>query len=129
MSSETPVNAVYRERARLVAVLAALWPSVITFSDPNEPDWAVITIDSPQGQLTWHIHRDDLDVMGNMAWVARDDNRAKWDGHTTDEKYQRLSATLADLREADGHCHGCGNDDGPSWCAGVGRGYIGHAGA
>jgi hypothetical protein len=26
---------------------------------------------------------------------------------------------------ADGsHCYGCGNDDGPMWCAGANRGYL-----
>ena len=89
MSSEA--NVAYRDRARLVAVLAAVWPSVITYSDPNEPDWAVITIESPKGQLTWHIHQNDLDLMKHVPWVDRYDNRAKWDGHTTDQKNHRLS--------------------------------------
>ena len=77
--------------AQLVAVLAAIWPSVITFSDPNEPDWAVVTIESPKGQLSWHIHRNDLDVVKWIPWVSRDDNRARWDGHTTEQKYDRIA--------------------------------------
>lgn len=34
---------------------------------------------------------------------------------------------IVDVVDDDGdaaHCVGCGNDDGPSWCAGVVKGYV-----
>lgn len=38
---------IYRERAHLVANLAATYPSHIGFTDPAEPEWAVVVIDLP----------------------------------------------------------------------------------
>ena len=42
---------IYRERAHLVALAASLYPSVRAYSDPNEPEWSVVYVDSPAGQL------------------------------------------------------------------------------
>lgn len=78
---------VYRERASLVAYLAKLFPSTIGLTDPNEPDWTVVTIESPEGQLCWHISVDDLDLFNHVERSLD----ASWDGHTTEEKYERLS--------------------------------------
>ena len=41
------LDATYRERAHLVAHLAALHPSHIGHTDPAAPDWAVVTIETP----------------------------------------------------------------------------------
>lgn len=79
---------VYRERAHLVAFLAATYDSTIGFTDPNEPDWAVVTISTPEGQMTWHISPDDMDLFGHVD----DHPDAYYDGHTTEEKYERLRA-------------------------------------
>lgn len=83
---------VYRERAHLVAHLAARpdYPSVLSYSDPDEPEWPVLTVHTPAGQLTWHIAPADLDLFAHVPVVAADDPLARWDGHTTDEKYARL---------------------------------------
>lgn len=78
---------VYRERAHLVAHLARLHPSVIGV-DPKEPDWAVVYIETPKGQLSWHIASDDMDLFSDVPFLGS----AKWDGHTTEEKYERLRA-------------------------------------
>lgn len=75
---------VYRERSHLVAHLAAAYPSSLTI-DPAEPDWPVVLIDLPTGQLSWHISPDDMDLFGHVAQGA-----ATWDGHDTQEKYRRL---------------------------------------
>lgn len=42
--------------------------------DPKEPDWPVVFIELPTGQVSWH-----------MPPHARE-----WDGHTTEEKYARI---------------------------------------
>lgn len=87
---------IYRERAHLVAHLAALYPSCIGFSDPNEPEWAVVTISLPTGQVTWHVAPNDMDLFGHV----RKDLAAAWDGHSTEEKYERLDkATRAKAAE------------------------------
>jgi hypothetical protein len=79
---------IYRERAHLVAFLAAAYNSTIGFTDPDEPDWAVVTIDTPEGQMAWHISPDDMDLFGHVSNYPD----ARWDGHTTEEKYERLRA-------------------------------------
>jgi hypothetical protein len=90
LSGDTARDGVYRERTHLVAHLARLYPSVLSYNDPNEPDWPVLYIDSPTGQLSWHINPDDRDLVGSVPVVHSDDPRAQWDRHTTDEKYRRL---------------------------------------
>ena len=42
--------------------------------DPQEPEWPVFYIDLPTGQVSWH-----------MPQYGR-----AWDGHTTDQKYERI---------------------------------------
>lgn len=85
-------DSVYRERAHLVAHLAAIYPSVIGFADPKQPEWAVVTIALPTGQASWHIAPDDRDLFSHVT-VAN----ARWDGHTTEEKYARLDAHTREL--------------------------------
>ena len=74
----------YRERAHLVAHLAAIYPSRIGV-DPAEPDWPVVYVETEAGQLSWHLAAADLPL---FAQVPRGD--ADWDGHSTKEKYGRL---------------------------------------
>lgn len=79
---------VYRERAHLVALLAALYPASLSYSDPDTPGWPVVTVlTRSQEQLSWHIAPEDVDLFGHL-----DPNAPAfvWDGHSTDEKYERL---------------------------------------
>lgn len=78
---------VYRERARLVAFLTKIFPSYCGFTDPEEPDWLVVYVETQEGQLSWHISPDDADLFSHLAVVRE----ANWDGHTTKEKYERLA--------------------------------------
>ncbi|MFD6552768.1 hypothetical protein [Streptomyces sp. NPDC058398] len=80
-------DAVYRERAHLVAHLAAVYPATIGYSDPSEPEWAVVSINLPTGQVTWHVAPDDMDLFAHV-----DRGVEAWDGHDTEEKYARLDA-------------------------------------
>lgn len=85
------MDSVYRERAHLVAHLATVYPSVLGI-DPAEPDWAVCYVKSPKGQLSWHISPDDMDLFGHVPHGGH----VTWDGHTTEEKYERLDALTAE---------------------------------
>lgn len=87
------MDSVYRERAHLVAHLAALYPSHIGHTDPAEPDWAVVVIEAPGGQLSWHVSPDDMDLFGHVKPTGPDSR--PWDGHSTDEKYARLDRLTA----------------------------------
>lgn len=86
---------VYRERARLVAHLAALYPSHIGFTDPAEPGWAVVVIEGPAGQMSWHVAPGDLELFGHVRRTQPGD--PPWDGHSTATKYERLAALHDDV--------------------------------
>lgn len=78
----------HRERAHLVAYLASQHTALISYADPDEPDWPVIYISTAEGQMSWHLSEDDLDLFGPIPFVGPD--KVTWDGHTTEEKYARL---------------------------------------
>lgn len=84
----SPQPSIYRERAYLTSHLSKIYPSRLSYSDPNEPDWAVLYIQGPKGQMSWHISPDDMDLFEHLAIVPG----VQWDGHTTQEKYDRLHA-------------------------------------
>ena len=77
----------YHERNQVVAALAKLFPSGIAV-DPNEPDWPVLYIDLPDGQVSWHFQRSE--ALELLAGIPKYDG--EWDGHSTEEKYARLQA-------------------------------------
>lgn len=90
-----PEISVYRERAHLIAHLATIYLAVIVLgSDPEYPTWPVIYVDTPQGQLSWHLARDDMDLFRHVG-ITTAEHGPKWDGHTTAEKYERLAALTA----------------------------------
>lgn len=84
-------DAVYTERAHLVASLTKLFPASVEqhVGEDWDDDWRnVCIIDLPTGQASWHIALKDLHL---FAHVPRDAGRS-WDGHTVEEKYRRLDA-------------------------------------
>lgn len=90
-------NRAYAERNKLVAALSHQYPSSLGLHDqkpgdpPWDPEWIyVVFIDTPEGQLSWHLHESDLDS-GLFDHLLMDPEK-KWDGHTTEEKYRRLAA-------------------------------------
>lgn len=80
-------NNAYRERNRVVAALAKLFPSGVAV-DPSEPDWPVLYIDLPDGQVSWHFQRSEAVEL--LAGIPK--YEGEWDGHSTEEKYARLKA-------------------------------------
>jgi hypothetical protein len=88
MTDETNV---YRERAHLLALLAAmLGPAVahIGNADPQEPDWPVLTFETPTGQWSWHVAPGDVGLFAHVRATTPEDR--PWDGHSTDAKYGRV---------------------------------------
>ena len=73
---------IYRERAHLTSFLSKKYPSLLSYSDPDEPDWPVLYVLTPEGQLSWHISPDDLDLFQHLQTRER----FQWDGHSTEEK-------------------------------------------
>ena len=89
-------NRAYEERNRVVALLAALFPSSLE-RDPAEPldEWSwVVLIELPAGQVSWHFNADLLPLFDH---VPRHAGR-NWDGHTTEQKYERVRQTIEKLR-------------------------------
>lgn len=85
---------VYDERNRLVAVLSKVYPSHFSAHDPKDTEWEddwrnIVCIHTPKGQASWHIHDDDVKYFLHLPKQEKN----HWDGHTTEEKYDRL-ATL-----------------------------------
>ena len=44
--------------------------------DPQEPEWPVVYLELPTGQVSWHLPQ----------------HPRAWDGHTTEQKYERCRA-------------------------------------
>ncbi|MFJ6085109.1 hypothetical protein ACIQI8_27245 [Streptomyces sp. NPDC092369] len=92
----------YRERARLLALLAALLPgSVIAHADDvDEPGWQILYLCIGGHQASWHIHPRDAGLLTNVEHVTTDHPRATWDGHTTDQKHERIEEHTSLLHRA-----------------------------
>lgn len=86
----------YTERNRLVAALCRLLTECDEYHawlglHPPDPDWdpawrTIVFIDGPTGQMSWHLHDDDVHLFFGLPLEAN-----TWDGHTTTEKYERLA--------------------------------------
>jgi hypothetical protein len=78
----------YAERTLLILALCALFPSGLKKAPvrgmPREFETAVY-VDTPAGQMSWHIHEDDLPAFAHLPPYP-----GGWDGHSTSEKYRRL---------------------------------------
>ena len=73
------VDAVYSERNRLAAALARM-ALAAGFSagkgvDPDETKWPVVYVDTPNGQVSWHIAEADAHVLKGLPQYGK-----QWDG-------------------------------------------------
>lgn len=93
---EVRKDAAYLERNRLVAALASCFPAGVarTAIDGWNPEWhGCVYIDLPTGQASWHFHDSHAHLFGHLPKYHK-----PWDGHTTEEKYQRLEDFSASRR-------------------------------
>lgn len=85
---------VYFDRNQAVQALARLAQKagyvVGLRTDPDEPQWPVLTIDLPTGQVGWHLPR--AEVVGKWPKYEKE-----WDGHTVEEKRERLRKFLCGM--------------------------------
>lgn len=90
----------YRERAQLVALLAAIYTTVIAPApDIDEPGWHIAYLYISGLQASWHIAPSDIELFAHVKRVEADDPLAKWDGHTTAKKYGRIASLTAELAQ------------------------------
>jgi len=80
------MDEIYRQRNELAAALARLYPSCIGI-DKDEPDWPVLYIQLPTGQISYHIGPNDLDLIKHFPL----DESVEWDGHSNSDKSFRLA--------------------------------------
>jgi len=83
-------NQAYYERDQLVCALSKLFPSHLTKHPESdltwERDWMnIVCIHLPTGQATWHIHDSEVVYFDHLKFEPN-----HWDGHTTEEKYNRI---------------------------------------
>lgn len=91
------MNDVYRERAALAVALVRVALDAgcragIRGHEPEDAEWdtdyqTVLLIDLPTGQVSWHLHVSDLDLVHGLPAYS-----GNWDGHSTIEKIARLQA-------------------------------------
>jgi hypothetical protein len=89
--------AAYRERNHLAAWLAALHPSVIAPAPDAGDGWHRLFLRAGGWQFTWPVAPADLMLFDHVKRVPAGDARARWDGHTTAQKYLRIRTHAAVL--------------------------------
>ncbi|MET9140532.1 hypothetical protein [Streptomyces parvulus] len=90
--AEAERDGAYRERAHLVALLAAMTDGAVIAPAPDveEPGWQIVYLTIGGRQASWHISPRDAALFSDVEHVPGDDPRARWDGHSTDDKYARI---------------------------------------
>lgn len=94
----------YSERDQLVAWLSALFPAWLERHPDEDTEWEddwrwIVFIDHPTaGQMTWHIHDSELPLFDHLTRS----NAHRWDGHTTEMKYERVRDAREDAAREGG---------------------------
>ena len=96
---EAARDGAYTERNRLVAFIASIYPSGV--KKTAIPGWDeawhnCVYIDLPVGQASWHYHNDEAHLFAHLPPYE-----SEWDGHTTEEKYERLSLVANHAKQTD----------------------------
>ena len=96
---ESVRDGAYTERNRLVAFIASIYPSGV--KKTAIPGWDeawhnCVYIDLPVGQASWHYHNDEAHLFAHLPPYE-----SKWDGHTTEEKYERISLAANHAKQTD----------------------------
>ena len=80
----------YLECNQLVALLSKVFPAgkKQTAIEGWSEDWhGCVYIDLPTGQASWHYHDSQAYLFDHLP-----EYQGVWDGHTTNEKYERIAA-------------------------------------
>ncbi|MFK0106401.1 hypothetical protein [Streptomyces sp. NPDC091217] len=91
------LDAAFRERNHLTAWLAVLHPSVLAPAPDAGEGWHRLFLRAGGWQFSWPVHPADLALFDHVKRVPVGDSRARWDGHTTDQKYLRIRTHTAVL--------------------------------
>jgi hypothetical protein len=95
---EAARDGAYTERNRLVAFLASIYSSGVkkTAIPGWDESWhGCVYIDLPVGQASWHFHDSEAHLFAHLPPYE-----GEWDGHTTEEKYERIArAALGEKKD------------------------------
>jgi len=112
------VDGVYSERNRLAAAFARMALAAGFKAgkgvDPDETKWPVVYVETPSGQVSWHIASRDADILKGLpeyegrwdgTWRARYADWCRWPrkarrAKARDKEFAELQAENARLREA-----------------------------
>lgn len=83
---------VYFERNNLVSLLSTIYPSCLGVdTSQKDKQWQnVVYIETPEGQMSWHFEVKLLPMFSHLVFKEGE----LWDGHTTEEKYERLARLI-----------------------------------
>ena len=87
------LNEAYFDRNQ-AAMLAAVLAFEVGYpagwvENADDPDWPILMLELPTGQVSWHIPKEEIVEMGlGEPWAAC------WDGHDLTEKRKRIADYL-----------------------------------
>lgn len=93
-STEAVKNQAYAERNKVLSLTARMAQKLglnVGLGKDESPDadpdyYLILFIDLPSGQVSWHLRNDEVKPMfGFLPFYG-----TPWDGHSTEEKYQRV---------------------------------------
>lgn len=91
------IAAVYTERARLIALVASIFPAWTAPGPVVEPGYSnIVYIELPTGQCSWHIADVDWHFFEGAQWMTTEHPMA-WDGHSTELKHYRIEEAITGL--------------------------------
>ena len=86
--SEKSIEEVYEDRNALVEAFARLAAETgFEVFWYRHDEWAVIGIELPTGQVSWHVRPDPSNIPG---WIPEREGSEAFDGHDRKEKNSRL---------------------------------------
>ena len=94
----------YSERNKMVCFISMLYPSHLKRHPDADTEWEndwrnIVCIHAPAGQLTWHIHDSETQGFSHLNIKPDPFELCVYDGHSPDEKYQRLFNSILSLRQ------------------------------
>jgi hypothetical protein len=119
-------DAAYAERNKLVLLIASIYDSWLSRHPEEDKEWEddwrwIVTVDINGDQATWHIHDSEYEQFTKavgVRWCTPSKGTAPlWDGHTTEEKYQRIvdESVSNGTAKAKDYCPVCGDDGSPRY--------------
>ncbi len=92
MSNQSRPEEAYFDRNQLALAFARMalragWTAGLGV-EPEDSDWPVLYVDTPEGQISWHLPASEVDL---ETWP---NYPGSWDGHDVDQKRRRLAALI-----------------------------------